>query len=1435
MRSNCGIAIPVVNLIIKNRDKCLSLPFLLDTGSQFSIINAKFTDALRIKGVPMNKFINSVGFHSRRKGSLCKMVLVFPDEASEEVQFFSLHNLDMHMRIKGMSALLKHFKNNKVGMSPSLPSYENDSIEIAGVIGTDILAKFKVFEWKPVLGGTLIELSNGFIPVGPIVDMKSYGISASNLDSSNLNDNEVISIDESNFEKITSGSNINKAMNFVLNSKPSYYSPLCEVFPESSVEHGLEHLFALESIGISNENSSAYDDNQTAKFASSIEIKDGHYSIDLPWHQDILSKVPSNYEVSKAIARKVHLKNKEKMIDDSYFEVFQNQLELGIIEPIDSSYDPEDHIWIPHRPVVREDPFVTTTKVRPVFNCSLKTGGAPSLNEAAYPGTDLMSDLMGLLNYFRINKYVLLADIAKAFLMIKLKSNFDKNKFSFLLFRNGKYLPYRYNTIIFGFISSPFILNFIIKYHAKACNDSLVSQALASKFYVDNLIYSCNTEEEALHLFKNASSKMDEVGFKLRQWCSNSSNIRSEFNPEDSSEDQLVKVLGYIYDPKLDTLSVKMPQLDKNASTKRGILSNVSSVFDPLGLLSPISVKGKLIMRDLHALHLGWDSPVPRLLVDKWKAYCNEFNCLPPFSSPRQVFSTESPTKLVIFVDASKEAYGFAIYACQFNSARLLLSKVKVSPNPAKTLPTLELLSSFLALQCAINLLSEPNYCKVRISSVTVLTDSQVALAWLLSGKAMKKNVFVNNRLKDIQTFKDKFNLLNIDICFSYIPTEHNVADFLTRGLKAKHFMENLHTWIYGPSWICCPNSEWPTGLLGCVPSKFCRSPDMLAVQLTTPSETSESLSEFDSEKFFQRFSSYTRLLNVTMKIFEAVRRFKKSPVINDEIKSDAFNFLIKKMQSSYFSKEISFLQGPTYNVHQVPPLINQLNLFLDLSGFVRSKGRIEKNFSLNYDAVNPILLHRESHFTKLIILQAHWQSKHLGVSSTMNLLRQGGFWIPKVRSAIESVLHSCFVCKRFNNRPFRPPSTPVLPIDRVNFIKPFQHTGIDFTGNFKVYDQALCKQKMYILIFTCMNTRAIHLELVKNMSTEEFILAFIRFCNRFTIPDSVYSDNAKTFLSGAALLQEIFSSNAFSDKYKTHNIKFKNIPIYSAWYGATWERLIKVVKDCLYKTIGRLTLSYFNLLTTLSDIQLVINNRPLTYRTKDNELDILTPNHLISVGNSFPSLIITADQDTDALDSNPEELRENILSTLELRDAFLVRFKNVWSNDYLLALREHHRDSYETPNTKQSAYLKPGSVVLLRSPIKSRPFWTFVQIVDITPSSDNKIRSVRIKRPNGSISTSSIVHLYPLELDVNVDDVPLSVSADLITEHIPNSAGILPDNIISAPIASSSENNVPLEEENQLDKEAFPFVCNKSGRPVRQAAKKFMNKLHSWIQEDEL
>ena len=783
-----------------------------------------------------------------------------------------------------------------------------------------------------------------------------------------------------------------------------------------------------------------------------------------------------------------------------------------------------------------------------------------------------------------------------------------------------KLIAYRYKTIIFGFNASPFILNYVVKHHANSFCEDEVTRILSSNFYVDNLLVTGNSEDFLKRVYAESLSRMKQGGFYLRSWNSNSLELQSLMQKDGNfvtHGNDYEKVLGYKYLVKEDAIQLSDCSLDPNANTKRGILSQISKVFDPLGLTLPVTARGKLIIRDLWIKKLGWDDIVPESSLTEWEKHCSDISNLFTLKIQRSCIDQDLDNSLCIFCDASKSCYGFAVYNICDNKSQLLFAKSKVAPLKTKTLPTLELMAVFLALKCLPFILDSFKFIKFK--NIVCAVDSQIVLQWLFTNAVTNKNIFTRNRLKDICEFKNNLSKdYGVTVNFRYVKSEENPCDLLTRGLTFAEFQKKTNLWFQGPLWLPSFLENWPESNLGCLSED-----NKLQVQSAKVSTLLVNVNVVDQPQSvidITKFSELNKLFRVCGLVFKAITIITKSKFKCSS--EDPFQagklYLIKQMQETVFFKELSYLRNPS-SIGTVPVLVNNLDLFLDDKGVIRSKGRIGKTQVFNFEVINPVLLAKDHHLTSLIIEFYHKRCKHLGIQTTLNAVRSNGFWVPRMRQTIKKVLNLCTTCKKFNNLALRYPKMTNLPKHRVNFVKPYLHTGIDFTGHLWVKNESNENEKMYLLIFTCLNVRAVHIELVPDMTTHSFVLAFLRFVNLYGVPSYLYSDNARSFISGCQTLERALICNEYKEHFQNYNIEHIKIPLYSAWVGATWERLIRTIKSCLYKTVGRARISYFELLTVVSDIQAAINSRPLTYRSSENDLECDYSQFIFKV--SFKSL----------------------------------------------------------------------------------------------------------------------------------------------------------------------------------------------------------------------
>jgi len=189
--------------------------------------------------------------------------------------------------------------------------------------------------------------------------------------------------------------------------------------------------------------------------------------------------------------------------------------------------------------------------------------------------------------------------------------------------------------------------------------------------------------------------------------------------------------------------------------------------------------------------------------------------------------------------------------------------------------------------------------------------------------------------------------------------------------------------------------------------------------------------------------------------------------------------------------------------------LQKQLGLEIDKYGVLRCHGRY--NYAdLTEETKIPKLLPRYEHFTKLLIEEVHQRLVHAGVSHTLSQVRQA-YWIPQGRAEIRRVLSKCTICKRHNGPPFRLPNMPPWPKERMCKSLPFQYVGLDYLGPLRVKEGGAI-QKMWICLYTCLTIRAVHLELIRGLSAQQFLDCLKRFVARRGRPLLIISDNAPQF-----------------------------------------------------------------------------------------------------------------------------------------------------------------------------------------------------------------------------------------------------------------------------------------------------------------------------------
>ena len=419
-----------------------------------------------------------------------------------------------------------------------------------------------------------------------------------------------------------------------------------------------------------------------------------------------------------------------------------------------------------------------------------------------------------------------------------------------------------------------------------------------------------------------------------------------------------------------------------------------------------------------------------------------------------------------------------------------------------------------------------------------------------------------------------------------------------------------------------------------------------------------------------------------------------------------------------------------------------RFGLFMDEDGVWRCGGRMS-NSSLPPSAKNPILLDQNHPLTTILVIDAHNRVLHNGTRETLAELRSL-YWIIRGRQIVKKLLRSCVTCRRYKGTPCKGVPSPPLPAFRVSKSRPFQTTGVDFAGPLYVRASDASKTaKVWMVLYTCYVTRAVHLDLVRDMTAGTFLRSFRRFVARRGIPTRMLSDNAKTFKSASVSITNTLKSlevkKFFGDVHVEWQFNLEKAP----WQGGVFERMIKSAKRCLRKAIGKNCLTFDELLTLVTEVEGVLNSRPLTYVYDGDVAEPLTPSHLL-IGYrilTLPNASVPAGTDDNYTPENLTCRAAHLTRTLE-------KFWKRWKREYLLELGEFHRTRQQGGATHP---LQPGDIVTVYAEGHPRGMWRLGRIEELIPGSDGRVQGVHVKvvSKGGQVKIihRPIQHLYSFEV----------------------------------------------------------------------------------------
>ena len=620
------------------------------------------------------------------------------------------------------------------------------------------------------------------------------------------------------------------------------------------------------------------------------------------------------------------------------------------------------------------------------------------------------------------------------------------------------------------------------------------------------------------------------------------------------------------------------------------------------------------------------------------------------------------------------------------------------------TIPRLELVAALLAARLSKNV-------EVALGEVVrgshFWSDSAIVLSWIRSHTA-NNGQFIQRRLLEIRELTDVNS-------WYYVPSEENPADIPSRGLRVGDLRE-CRLWWQGPDFLKHEEGKWLSNEVG--KEEVCTR-----VAVVECSPEVRLLSVVDC----RRYSKYSRFVKVVGLLLSVLERLRKMRFRRKERQAE--NMILSTVQKASLQEELRFL-AKQEGIQ--PSRVKELRLFLSTDGLIRCQTRLAEAQFLSFDAKNPILLPAGEYITDLIIMHFHERVNHGSERCTVSILREK-FWVVKARQQVRRVIRQCTFCKRYNRRRYRVPAEANLPVERLSQAAAFTHIGVDFAGPLylKYFDPEAGSNKAYICLFTCASSRAVHLEVTQSLTVVAFLRAFKRFVARRGAPVTIYSDNGRTFRGASEDVKAFVSF--LCQNFSHPGVDWKFNGELAPWWGGFWERLVRSVKETLRKALGRNVFGYDELVTVFTEVEAVVNSRPLGYLYMDDPSECLplTPSHLVNGRSLLGSAV---------------EFPESSLQSIQRRQQFLKtlvdQFWAVWSKEYLIELRQF----FNSPSNNLSNPLPKENDIVLLHEKRPRHCWRIGKLSKLIIGRDGQARAAEVIS-SGKTFRRPLQLISPLEI----------------------------------------------------------------------------------------
>lgn len=1263
--------------LINGNNKVETFAFL-DSGSSVSLINADTAEQLQVKGVfkPMTLAWTNGDTQEDSKSMSVQISIKSSNNNRFNIKDLrTIENLKLPTQSLDINCLRKQFSYLK---NVQLESYENATPTI--LLG---LPHAYLFKGEKEISGQFSE------PVAKLTKLGWVLYGNSKHDAHNNNEHL-----------------------FVISE---------DIDDEQSIKEMMSKFFSVESLGVKvpeNVLISKSDERALQIMGKTLVPTEKGYEIGLLWKDDNVN-LPNSF---KTALNRFLLLEKKSAKDPSLKEWYNNKIDeylgkgyLRKLSPQESVAELPRTFYLPH--FIIENKNKEPPKRRLVFDAAAKINGI-SLNSQLLSGPDMTESSLGIKMRFREEPIAVSGDIQEMFHQVGIRKE-DRNSQRIVSRKNPneRLDIYEMQVMTFGATCSPACAQYVKNTNAKqflnTCPEAV--EAILKNHYVDDYLDSFNDLNKATKIVLDVIKIHDKAHFKMRNFISNSKSLLANLPSDrisalneiklDMDENVFEKVLGMYWNTDKDNYKFKITaKFDEiQDPTKRQLLSFVMSIYDPLGLIAHITIHSKIIMQDLWRVGIEWDDKIPDSVKEDWSTWLKLLSTLNNLRIPRCYSYAKNIIKreLHVFCDASARAYATVIYIRTIHDKGIDLTivagKSKVAPTKIMSIPRLELQAAVLGTRLANTVQKET---RLEINTITHWSDSKTVLSWIKS-EVRKYKQFVQYRISEILD-------TTVESQWQYIDTANNPADEGTKMITTQS------KWVSGPDFLKTYDNLWKIGDKG--------SPDLSHEELR-PIFT---IAAIDKPNFdwlnIEWCSDWTRLKRsvcIVMKYIEWLKHKSKQTTFDKNITAfdmeKAEIILIKKAQWESFSDEV--LDLTTKNRIEEESNIKPLTPILDKNGALVSNTRYVNVKCLPYGARQPYILPKAHYVSQLILKKHHEIFYHKKRDVAIAAVRLK-YHIIQIKAAMNKVVNRCQYCKNNKAKAYVPQMAPLPECRTQPYVKPFTHTGVDYFGPYNV-SIGRRTEKRWGVVFTCMTTRAVYLEVAHDLSADAFLVCLNSVQSRRGKIKFLYSDNGTNFVGADNELKKIRYRLASDGIVWTFN------PPLSPHFGGAWERMVREIKSLLPSD----TMPEHTLRALLTEIEFIINCRPLTSISLDaTDDEPITPHHFLMgcAGSTETSL-----NDVSKAEASRQQWKRVQLLAKNYWDR--------WLHEYLPTQAKRSKWSKVVKN------VKVGDIALIADD-NQKAKWKKGMIIKIHTGKDGNVRSAVVKTANGEY-TRPVVKLAVLDV----------------------------------------------------------------------------------------